>query len=70
MTLQEGALPDAGLTLHSTAQEAAPWPSAAHNMTSSFSSNLGMMTRRSSYMHVRHQLVLVLAGHNAIPFLL
>ena len=48
--LQEGTLPDAGL--HSTAQDAAPWPSAAHNMTSSFSSNLGMMTRRSSYMHV------------------
>ena len=50
VTLQEGTLPDAGL--HGTAQDAAPWPSAAHNMTSSFSSNLGMMTRRSSYMHV------------------
>lgn len=30
----------------------APWPPAAHNMTSSFSANLGMMTQRSSYMHV------------------
>ena len=34
-------------------QETAPWPPAAHNMTSSFSANLGMMTQRSSYMHVR-----------------
>ena len=67
MTLQEGALPDAG---HSTAQEAAPWPSAARNMTSSFSSNLGMMARRSSYMHVRHQPVKVPARHDERPFLL
>ena len=33
-------------------QQSAPWPPAAHNMTSSFSANLGMMTQRSSYMHV------------------
>jgi hypothetical protein len=35
--------------------EASPrqWPSAAPNLTSSFSANLGMMTRRSANLHVR-----------------
>ena len=30
----------------------APWPPAAHNMASSFSANLGLMTQQSYYMHV------------------
>lgn len=48
---QELVSPTSAFARHSAGQEA-PWPAAAHNMTSSFSANLGMMTQRSSYMHV------------------
>ena len=41
-----------GILNRNSESDPAPWPPAAHNMTSSFSANLGMMTQRSSYMHV------------------
>ena len=52
MQEQELSSPTSAFARQSTGQEMAPWPPAAHNMTSSFSANLGMMTQRSSYMHV------------------
>ena len=55
MQEQELASPASAFARQSAGQEAAPWPSAALNMTSSFSANLGMMTQRSSYMHVSMQ---------------